>query len=352
MVRAITLEASFSSVVPLRVFQKRVAALLQKAEELATKSQTPEYDATFIAGSRSVVHFYNGRYKAAWQEADRAMEGLRACAPGRTWEHVHWPVWALFGLTLNGELRELIRRMRELRDYAILSEDRFVEQNISVGAPTIAWVATDSVDEAEERADRAIGWAPSDYTAQHYMHYVSTVDYALYRDDAFSAWQKTVETWPSHAREVFVWLHFIRDDLLRARGRSALAAAIALQRAARTSTPSGHDAGQLLRIAKDAAKQMHRHPAAHATGFAALLEAGIARFEGRDSAAARHLEKALQAFESGEMKLFHAVARYCRGRLRGSSGADADMTTAEEWLVSQGVVKPPRFIATLAPGLL
>jgi serine/threonine protein kinase/tetratricopeptide (TPR) repeat protein len=352
MSRAITLEASFCCLVPLQAFQKRVATLLQMAEELASKSQTPEYDATFIMGSRSVMHFYNGRFREAWHYADLAMEGLRACAPGRTWEHGHWPVWALFGLTLNGELRELIRRMRGLREYAILYEDRFVDQNISVGAPTIAWVATDSVDEAEARADQVISWAPSEYTAQHYMHYVSTVDYALYRDDAFSAWRKTVETWPSHSREGFLVLNFIRDDLLRARGRSALAAAIALGRTGRRSTPSGHRADQLLRVAKDAAKQMRRHRGAHATGFASLLEGGIAKFEGRDSEAARHLETALLAFESGEMWLFHTVARYCRGRLRTGSGADPDMSAAEQWLISQGVVKPLRLIATLAPGLI
>jgi hypothetical protein len=185
------------------------------------------------------------------------------------------------------------------------------------------------------------------------MHYVSTVDYALYRDDAFAAWAKTVATWPSHAREGFLVLNFIRDDLLRARGRSALAAAIALRRdGRRRSTPSGHGEGQLLRIAGDAAKQMRRHRAAHATGFASLLEAGIAKFEGRDRRAARRLEAALRAFESADMRLFHAVARYCRGRLRTRSGFDPDMTAAEEWLLSQGVVKPLRLIATLAPGLV
>jgi eukaryotic-like serine/threonine-protein kinase len=352
MSRALGMEASFSSILPQGVFQKRSLSLLKMAEELAEGGGGTEYDSIFALSVRSIISFYRGQFKETWQQADSAIARLRALSPGRTWEQAPWHMWSLLGLALNGEIKELVCRVRTDCEDAALREDRHVEQNVSLGAPSIAWLAMDAVDEGRMRAHRALGWAPSAYTAQHYQHYVTMVDYDLYQDDGLSAWARTVETWPCHKREHFLALAFIRDDLLRTRGRAALAAALCLKQRRQAKTASGHGRSQLLAIASKSAREMKRHDLASAVGFSQLLEAGLAKANGNRTEAARHLEAAVRTFSGANMQLFREVARYFLGRLQSNATGHHHTVKAEEWMREQGIVQPEKLAAALAPGLL
>ncbi len=352
MSRALAMEASFSSMLPQPLFQRRARTLLTMAETFARSDSATPYDSTFALGARAIIDFYAGRYRQTWQQIDVAIARLRAHSTGRQWEEGPWQMWSLLGLALCGELAELIRRVREARDDAVGRDDRQIQQNISLGAPTLAWLALDEVDEAQQRADLALSWAPAGYTAQHYHHYVTSVDYALYRGDAFGAWQRTLDTWQTHERENFLMLAYIRDDLLRTRGRAALASALELRRLGRARTASGYDAAQLLSVAKRALKTMARHDLPPAGGFSLLLEAGISNFERDRARASNCLERAMHSFEHGDMQLFREVARFCLGRLRADATGDQQVSTAERWLRAQGVVKPEKLVNALAPGLL
>ena len=147
-------------------------------------------------------------------------------------------------------------------------------------------------------------------------------------------------------------LSFLRDDLWRTRGRSALAAAVTLKAANQKRTESGHDVRALLAEARRAAREMHGHGVEHAIGFAALVRAGVTALEGNPGRAAAELEAGVAAFERGHLKAFREVARYCLGRLRsGSSEGDVSRQQAEAWFSEQGVVRPERMAATLVPGL-
>lgn len=349
MSRALGMEAAFCSTLPQGFFQKRANKLHSIAWELASVSDSSDYDRAFATAARSIISFYQGRYEQTWRDADEAQELYRKHSPARGWEHGPWQMWSLLGLSLNGEIRELIQRVIEASDEAALCEDRHIEQNISLGAPAIAWLALDRVHEALARANHALSGAPESYTVQHYQHYVTTVDCDLYANQGLSAWQRTEATWAAHQRESFLLLSFVRDDLWRSRGRAALAAALELQAIGQTATASGHTVKSLHKVVKQAVKRMTSHGAPCSRGFAALLAAGSSHSQGDKSQAAQQLRSAIAAFDEGEMFLFRETARYFLGT---TTDDQALVNQANNWFTEQWIVNPERLCSSLAPGFL
>ncbi len=339
MSRALAMEAAFCSTLPQPIFQKRAAALHHEACELAKDPRATRYDTTFCKATRAVISFYSGRFRETNRMAD---ESIAELPPGRSWELGPWVMWSLIGLTWSGQIAELIRRVRSLRERAAQLGDQQLEQNISLGPPAIAWLALDNAEEALRRADAALSWAPSTYTAQHYEHYVTSVDCDLYLGRGLSAWRRTAETWPSHKREFFLALTFIRDDLLRTRGRAALAAVLELDKSGRSRTDTGDNRGALLKAAAHAAREMRLHRLDGADGFAGLIEAGLARVNGDTNRVNESLHNAATSFAKADMQLYEYVARYF---LEDSGGA------SEVWMREQGIIRPARFAAMIAPGL-
>jgi hypothetical protein len=350
MSRALGMEASLCSTLPYPIFQKRALSLLARAEALAKGPGGTPYDSTFALMVRAIIGFYRGEFREAWQNADRALTWLHANLPGRTWEEAPWLMWCLIGLALNGEIAELVRRVRAASEDAKVREDRYIEQNVSLGPPALAWLAMDQPGEGLERADRALAWAPSAYTVQHYQHYVTTIDCDLYRGDASTAWQRTVLTWPSHQREYFLMVQFVRDELLRSRARAAIAAALHTRKKGETKTATGHTPEELLATARRDAKQIASHGLDSGKGYAGLLHAALANVAGDKATALEQLRLAIEAFERAEMQLFREVARYATGLLRGKDGA-ADIAEAEGFMTEQGIVVPVSMVRSLAPGL-
>lgn len=347
--RALGMEAAFCSTLPQAFFQRRANKLHAVAWELATESGSPEYDRMFALAARSIIGFYQGRYKQTWLDADEAQELFRKYSPARGWEHGPWQMWSLLGLALNGEIQQLIKRVIESSEEAALREDRHIEQNVSLGAPAIAWLALDRVHEALERANHALSGAPESYTVQHYQHYVTTVDCDLYANRGLSAWSRTEQTWADHERESFLLLTFVRDDLLRSRGRAALAAALELQATGQASTTSGATPEALFKVVRTAVKRMASHGTPSARGFAQLLAAGSSHALGNKPQAEGELRAALRDFGVAEMALFRETARYFLGMVTDDT---ASLQQANTWFSQQWVANPERLCACLAPGFL
>jgi hypothetical protein len=337
------MEAAFCSTLPQALFQKRAETLHRLACELAQDPCATQYDTTFCKATRAVISFYSGRFRETNRMAD---ESIAELPPGRSWELGPWLMWSLVGLTWSGQIAELVKRVRSLRVQATLLGDQQLEQNISLGPPAIAWLVLDNAEETLRRADDALSWAPSNYTAQHYEHYVTSVDCDLYLGRGLSAWRRTMDTWPSHKREFFLALTFIRDDLLRTRARAALAAALELEQRGRARTDTGETRASLLRAAARAAREMRLHRLASADGFAALVEAGISQMNTDTNKARAFLKGAAASFEEADMELFQHVARYFLDRLDA-----VEASPSEAWMRGQGIARPARFAATFAPGL-
>ena len=344
MSRALALEAAFCATLPQPVFQQRAESLHQKACELAKDPRATQYEATFCKATRAVISLYSCRFGETWRMAD---ESIAELPPGRGWELGPWVMWSLIGLSWNGQIAELLRRVRSLREQAAVLDDQQLEQNISLGPPAIAWLILDQPEETLRRADAALSWAPSNYTAQHYEHYVTSVDCDLYMGRGLSAWRRTVETWPSHKREFFLALTLIRDDLLRTRARAALAAALELERNSRARTEFGETREDLLDAVRSAVREMRQHRLDAADGFAALAEAGLNNVTGDVDRARTGLRAASQHFQQADMQLFHHVAKFWLERLDNNASSEA-----EAWLLAEGVLQPDRLCDALAPGFI
>jgi hypothetical protein len=106
----------------------------------------------------------------------------------------------------------------------------------------------------------------------------------------------------------------------------------------------------LVKDARWAAKQLVKQGVAWADALAALARAGAAKLSGDGEGAARELDVALAGFDALEMKLYAAVVRMRQGQLRGGAEGTALVAQAEAWMRGQGIVRPERFAAMLAPG--
>jgi hypothetical protein len=111
----------------------------------------------------------------------------------------------------------------------------------------------------------------------------------------------------------------------------------------------GTERTQLLLAAEAIAKRLACEGYGVSDGFAAQLRAGVLAQRGHREEAMRSAELAQRAFEGASMKLHAAASRWCQGVLLGDAARVAE---ARKVFESEGVRRPDRFAAMLAPGLL
>ena len=125
---------------------------------------------------------------------------------------------------------------------------------------------------------------------------------------------------------------------MRARSALALAAASPPMRA-----------GLLDAAARDA-DRIGRQKLGLTQPVSRLLEAGVASLDGRTDRALQALGEAIDGFETLEMALHAAAARWRRGQLLGGNDGRSLRTAAESYMRSEAIKKPDRMVAMLAPG--
>jgi tetratricopeptide (TPR) repeat protein len=346
MICSLAFEACNSGTLPGRAFQKRADHLLELAGRLMEGRKEP-YERAFFLACRGVVACFRGRFRQTTEDHDEAIGTLRAASQGIRWEFGLWEMWSIIGLAHMGEIKELVRRVGIAREDAEQRQDLFTARNASLGRPTTAWLADDRPEYAIEQADIALGWAPPQYTTQHYQHYIATVEANLYRGHTATAWDRSVKEWPLLRKHYFLMLGFVRDELAQARARASLGLAAALGPGGLhgTLTPAS-----LRASARRDADEMERHGLPCARAWAALLLATIEYQEGRPEAAVSRLRKAINLFDGCEMQLYREGARYCLGRLLGGDEGTSMMKAAEAWMKAQAIRNPLAMVRMVAPG--
>jgi tetratricopeptide (TPR) repeat protein len=343
---ALALEAAYSATIPGAPFQRRVDKLFGIADQLA-QGTTRSYDRAFLLGSKGVAAWFRCEFDRTFANMDAATRELRSDTHGRQWEYGLWQAWALIGLAYLGNLRELVRRAESMRDEANQLDDRFTLEHANLGRPTTTWLIQDRPDDAIAHADEALGWAPSDYTTQHCQHYISTAEADLYRGDAPSAWQRSIDTWPSHDKNHYLMVTMVRDELLHAKARAALAAAEATRRGGKIAKA---DARSLRKSAEAIARTLASHKLPAATAWAELVRATLAYQEKNEQLARARLERAYSLFDGAKMRLYAEATRSRLGRLLGGDEGAAMTSVSERWLLSEGVENPRAMLRMLTPG--
>jgi hypothetical protein len=231
---------------------------------------------------------------------------------------------------------ELSLRLPRLLKEARERDDVFAETGLLLGLPTMVWLACDRPDEADEHVDAAMRrWTSAGFHSQHYFALVARVQTALYRGDGAAALRLLKAAWPKLESAMLLRLQSIRIELHHLRARAALSASAA------RSPPQ--DPRKLLRLAVKDASSIGGEDMLWASPLAEIIEAGVFAQRGERRAARDALGRAAAGFDSLEMGLYAAAARFQRERLTGGAGDGA-------WMVEQGIVDPSKMASMLVPG--
>jgi tetratricopeptide (TPR) repeat protein len=343
---ALSWEASALSMLgPL--FAARVRHMLTLARRMV--EPFGPYERAMVAALTAATEWLAGRFRRALELDDTATELLGRARHEFHWERALFDTWSLSALALLGEYRELSARVRAALDEAERRDDRYLARNCYLGEPTLAWLAQDRPDWALERANQAIAWSPSEYTTQHYHHYLALAFALLYKGDAAAAFTLSLEVWPHLRSNLFLTLATVREELVHLRGSIALA--LAESTADGSVGHSGQTSATLLRRVRRDAATLRRARTALGTAWSELLMAGVDNLEGRQAACLRRLARAVELLQRCQLAGYEHAARFCLGRLtRGAQGAALEKRSLS-WYTSPGVCAPERFIRMLAPGL-
>ena len=163
-----------------------------------------------------------------------------------------------------------------------------------------------------------------------------------YEGDPARGLRRACDEWPALQRSQLLRVQHARTFFLHDRGASALAV---LRGGSR-----GFDARQARAIARDDAHALRATAMPYAPGFAALLEAGLALYEGRGERAAQLLRSAIGVLDAHQIGLYAAAARRRLGALVGGEEGRALLAEGDAALYVQGCRNLEAMTEMLVPG--
>ncbi|MEM9494041.1 MAG: hypothetical protein AAGC55_33150, partial [Myxococcota bacterium] len=213
---------------------RRAAAILTTAEALAERSGGDE-ERGFVASARALLALVHSRWREARArsiEAEGLLDGSHSGVFFIRSTTISYRIWALFYW---GRLNELSRQVTRLLSASgqLSGRDWYLETLLKSGLANVRWLAAGDVQVAREvRAEVMRPWrqAPG-FLFQHKDDLLARVHIALYSGDGTQAWRDIDEMWPGLESSLLLKFRFFRVECLHARGRSALVAARAGERA-------------------------------------------------------------------------------------------------------------------------
>ncbi|MEI7891797.1 MAG: protein kinase [Myxococcales bacterium] len=338
LIRAFALETCFSASLG-RKTQVRTFQLLSQTERLVERCPLPDAQG-WLAAARGFAYYWLGDWPLGRKHLLEAAQIFFEQCTGETWARATVYTVAFRGLLNLGELRELSERvLPTLREMEAVG-DVFGICNLRTSPLLGIRLAQDDLDVADSELEQVAKVLPSRFTLQRYFHMIGRAQLELYRGDRKAAVAWMEGHWTALRRSLLLRMSIIRLTAWDLRGRASLAYASKLQGTERT---------QLLLAAEAIAKRLACEGYGVSDGFAAQLRAGVLAQRGHREEAMRSAELAQRAFEGASMKLHAAASRWCQGVLLGDAARVAEARAVFE---SEGVRRPDRFAAMLAPGLL
>jgi serine/threonine protein kinase len=317
----------------------RVARLIQAAEAVLPEGNHP-YEGGLVLFSKGAAAFLVGDWQQSIVLCDRAEDVFRNSPRGVSWELNIIHSFALWSLTYRGDVAELTRRWRRLREEARERGDRYAQTILGTHIMSIARLAADEVEDAQNEVIEVIGgWSRHAYHVQHHNALLAQVHIHLYNGAASAAWSYVSERSRDYARSRLPYIQQLQVEMFNSRARSALALAAELA-----------DPQPLLRMAARDARRLERQKVPWVSAWAQLIRAGIASVEGNEDGARRLLSEAAAAFDAADMRLWAAAARRRLGQLQGGDEGHSLIEHANRWMTDQGVRRPDRIAAMYAPG--
>jgi hypothetical protein len=329
--RALTMEAAIQSSQGGIV---RARQLLDKARAIAEGRDDP-YLAAFNTVVEGVISYFEGRFSVA---AAHCAEGetLFREQPGTAWERSTARLFRLLSLRLMGSIRELrVLYDQYLRD-ARRRGDRYLETTVRRYC-NVVWMAADDPDAAHLNLERA-SWMPQAgvFHLQHWYELEAKAELALYAGEA--RYEQFSPTLDELRKSLLPRIQTVRTLSNWLVGRLALADSDPATRSKKRG------------IASKMAKRLLREPSGYPAVWGLLLQAAIAKQDGKIQPSAKLLHRAIDLADKREMALCAAAARRRLGEVIGGDEGRGISARANEWFADEGVVNPDRLLAVVVPG--
>jgi hypothetical protein len=306
---------------------RRERFFVEVLERMADKIDDVDARA-FKEGTRAICDFFHGEWKAGGDAIDDVVERYGTAPAG--WRS-NARLFSIYGRATRGRLADLRRHHAALLAEAEERGDLYVSVNLRIGYCNGVWLFSDNVETARRHVREAMAaWKEEGFSFQHYRALVAEANIELYGGDGHAAHDLVTRSWPKLRWSLLLYSQYVRGDAYALRARCALA--------------SGRVA-EAIRFAR----KLDRERMPWTSMLASLVRSGVARASGDREAEIRHLRAAASGADSADMQLHAAVARLRLGELVGVVEGDELVERARAWMSEQGIVRPDRVAALVAP---
>jgi hypothetical protein len=323
--------------------RKRTRRLVQESLALAERVDRPYAVglATLTAGAAA---WLDGRWRDAREMSGHAERMLRERCTGVDWEILITQLIQLAALFFLGEIAVLSARLPTLLEEAEGRGSLLVATLLRVGfCSHVTWLAEDRPDLALQEIEVGLAnWRRERFDYLGLWVRGARADIALYQDQVPWVAEPVARRWRAMARSLdrFIQTGYIRGLETRARRRLA---------AARHATDAGERAAH-LKTAEAHARDILKEKTQWGDSLALLLRASVAAARGAPETAVSLLESAEAGFGAADMTLHATAARRRRGEVVGGDAGATIVASADAWMAGQGIRRPDRMTAMLAPG--
>jgi hypothetical protein len=169
---------------------------------------------------------------------------------------------------------------------------------------------------------------------------VAELNLALYEREPARGLALATQQWPALTRSQLMRMQLAQAMMTYYRAGCALAAA----------RQKSTDTAEALALLDSGVSILKKTRVAHAAGWAALLEAGVACEKRQPGRAAERLQTAITTFDTSGMEMVAAAARRRLGQLIGGDAGRAVQATGEAAMGAQRVIDLEATTEMLAPG--
>jgi serine/threonine protein kinase len=337
IVRALAAEAGYVATSG-RAARARAERLLSTAKAMLERVGDP-YAVGFTALSSGICAFLVGDWQGALDACEFAEWTFQRRPGSVLWEIASARSFGLWSRFYLGQYDAIAQRVPVLLREAESRGDRYAATSHRTGLLNLAWLVQDEPLEARRNVLEAEQqWSQTGFQFQHYLSALASSHIDLYEGNGSAAYERIVKCWPLLKSELFLRIQNLRIEALFLRARAALAAA--------AERP---DRG-LVADAERSAKTMLREKADWADPLAELALAGVAFARDRREEALGHLDLAERLSGAKGMAMFQAAASWQKGQLIGGAEGQKTIAEAEARMKAEGVKRPQRMAAMLAPG--
>lgn len=317
---------------------ERGRALLEQAAALAERTDS-HYAKAMVVECSGHASIAVGHWQQAADELHEAIALFRDHCTGVSHEIGYCRAHAAICLLMMGRVGALTPVAHELLRDARERAHPYAEGFARGLLGNIVLLAPDRVEEAEEQLLIYRRDAPRRFQA-HLLNYVcQTAALERYRGRPDAAWEAAERDWPTVAKMALLRSPHARGEMQLWRGGCAVAAAT-----------TAAEPEPLLHVAHQMADALSKHPCLHARGYGHLVKAGAVALQGDVDRAVQLLREAIDAFEARHMSGFTAAAQHRLGNILGGDEGRTLLERAAEYMHSEGIVRPERFVEMTAPG--